>query len=196
MFAFTIDEDAVIGTLIETIPLPSVPVLALSPTPNNIQLNSTTGRVTVLSSLNYETITNLTFLIVNSTSTSIELGKLVIYINNVQDTPPTLSQTSYNISLPVDTPVNNTVWCVPALITGEEYVELVYALFGASTIFSINSNGIITLSSSILSNSISTLTVILELTDRTLSTNVTLNFMLTASNAPLRKLDTLFINNK
>ena len=188
-FVFTINEDASVGTSIGTITLPSVPVIALSPSPTAIQLNSTTGVITVLSTLDFETTSELTVSIVNSSNTSIVLGTLVVYINNVQDIPPTLSQTSYNICLPVDTPVNNAVWCVPALNTSEEDVDIVYTLFDASSTFAVDSNGIITLSSSILSNPISIVTIILQLTDRTLSRNVTLNFNLTASNAPLRKLN-------
>ena len=188
-FVFTINEDASVGTNIGTITLPSVPVITLSSSSTAIQLNSSTGVITVLNALDFETTPELTASIVNSSNTSIVLGTLVIYINNVQDIPPTLSQTSYNIFLPVDTPVNNAVWCIPALNTSEEDVDIAYTLFDASSTFAVDSNGIITLSSSILSNSISIVTIILQLTDRTLSTNVTLNFNLTASNAPLRKLN-------
>ena len=183
IYAFTVDENAANNTLIGTI-TPTVSI-ALNYTPSSIAFNSSTGEIRVRSGIDYETTTELLFSIVNTSNTT--LGSLVIYVINVEDVPPTLSQTTYDIDLPVDTPVNYTVWCIPALNNGEEDAIVTYSLTDANNRFTVDRDGIITMTSSIIGLTAVSLTVTLTLTDRTQSSNVTLNFNITASNPPLRK---------
>ena len=185
-YAFTVDENAANDTLIGTItPIVSI---SLSPTPSSIAFNSSTGEIRVRPGLNYETTTELLFSIINTSDTTI--GSLVIYVINVEDVPPTLSQTTYDIDICIDTPVNYTVWCIPALNNGEEDAVVTYSLTDANNLFAVDTDGIITITSSIISLTAVTLTVTLTLTDRTQSSDVTLNFNLTPEPIiPLRKFN-------
>ena len=192
-YAFTVDENAANNTLIGTItPITSI---SLSPTSSSIAFDSSTGEIRVRPGIDYETTPELLFSIINTSDTTI--GSLVIYVINVEDVPPTLSQTTYDIDLPVDTPVNYAVWCIPVLNNGEEDAVVTYSLTDANNLFTVDTDGIITITSSIISLTAGTaLTVTLTLTDRTQSSNVTLKFNLTESNPPLRKLSLFESSNE
>ncbi|KAI6653663.1 hypothetical protein LOD99_11490, partial [Oopsacas minuta] len=145
-----------------------------------------TGEIYLDSLLDYETTTELSFSIVTTSNPITTLDTLIIYINNIEDTAPTLSQSTYDIDLPVDTPANNTVWCVPDLSGGEEAV-VTYLVSYTDNLFAVNTDGIITITKSILKQTPNTtLTVTLTLTDGTLTSDVTLEFLLRATNPSLR----------
>ena len=185
-YAFTVDENAVNDTFIGTIDITTS--IALDPIPSSIAFDSSTGGIRVRPGLDYDTTPELTFMIVNASDTNITYGSLVIYVVNVEDVPPTLAQTTYDIDLPIDTPANYAVWCIPALSNSEEDAVVIYSLTDANNQFTVDTNGIITITRSIISLTPGTaLTITLTLTDRTQSSNVTLNFNLTATNPPLRK---------
>ncbi|KAI6658157.1 Phosphatidylinositol phosphatase PTPRQ-like isoform X2, partial [Oopsacas minuta] len=184
-YVFTIDENSAVDTLIGTITV-SGTTIDLSPTPTAIRIDNSTGELYLNSSLDYETTTELSFSIVTTSDPLTTLGTLIIYINNIEDTAPTLSQSTYNIDLPVDTPANNTVWCVPALSDGEEDAVVTYSVSSTDDLFAVDIDGIITITTSILNQTLNTtLTVTLTLTDGTLTSDVTLEFLLIATNPPL-----------
>ena len=192
-YAFTVDENAVNDTFIGTVT--STTSIALDPTPSSIAFDSSTGGIRVRPGLDYDTTPELTFIIVNASDTNITYGSLVIYVVNVEDVSPTLAQTTYDIDIPIDTPANYAVWCIPALSNSEEDAVVTYSLTDASNQFAVNTYGIITITSSIISLTPGTaLTITLTLTDRTQSSNVTLNFNLTAANPPLRKFTFDYVN--
>ena len=186
-YAFTVNENATNNTMIGTIS-PVGAVVALNPTDPSIAFDSSNDQISVRPGLDYETRNELTFDLVNASATDTLLGTLVIYVINAEDIPPTLAQTTYDIDLPIDTPANYAVWCIPPLSGGEEDAEVTYSLTGANNLFAVDTDGIITITSSIIDLSSGTvLTMNLTLTDRTQSSDVTLNFNLIASNPPLRK---------
>ena len=188
-YAFTICENATNNTLIGTI-TPTVPNLELLPTPTSIKFDSLTGEIRVRPGLDYENIPQLTFSIVTTSNPIIILGTLVVYVNNIVDVSPLLPQTTYNIDLPIDTPANNAVWCIPALIQSEEDAVVTYSL--STPLFAVDTDGVIVLTESIVEDTPGKIiNLTLSLTDRTQNTDVTLNFILTTSNPPLRKLQYL-----
>ena len=145
--------------------------------------------------LDYESIPELTFSIVTSSNPAVILGTLVVYVNNIADVPPFLPQNTYYVDLPIDTPANNVVWCIPALIQSEEDAVVTY-LLSTTNLFAVNTGGVITLTKSIVEDTPGKIIILtLTLTDRTHNSNVTLNFTLIASNPPLRKLqyNTIYI---
>ena len=192
-YAFTVDENAANDTLIGTIDITTS--IALDPTPSSIAFDSSTGEIRVRPGLDYDTTPELTFTIVNASDTGITYGSLVIYVVNVEDVPPTLAQTTYDVDLPIDKPANCAVWCIPTLSNSEEDAVVTYSLTDASNQFTVDTNGIITITSSVIILTPGTaLTITLTLTDRTQSSNVTLNFNLTAVNPPLRKFTFDYVN--
>ena len=185
-YVFTVDEDATIGTIIGTIPASTDPVLALMPV--NFQYNASTGQITVVNPLDYESDSFFTFSIVNASNTSVILGELVIFINNVVDIPPNMANTTFAQTLPILSIAGSTVYC-PSQVFSEEDAIVTFQLFSSYDIFSVDSStGTISLTRSIAYDIPLTYSVILQLTDRGLSSNVSVLFTFSPSNAPLRKL--------
>ena len=185
-YVFKVDENATIGTIIGTIPASTDPVLALIPV--NFQYNASSGQITVMNPLDYESQFFFTFSIVNASNTSVILGELVIFINNVVDIPPNMANTTFAQTLPILSIAGSTVYC-PSQVFSEEDAIVTFELFSSYDIFSVDSStGTISLTRSIAYDIPLTYSVILQLTDRGLSSNVTINFITSPSNAPLRKL--------
>ena len=187
-YVFTVNEDVSTGTIIGTIPASTHPVLALIPTPVNFQYDASTGQITVVNPFDYESQFFFNFSIVNASNTNVILGELVIFINNVVDIPPNMDITQIIQTLPKLSIAGSTVYC-PSQVFSEEDAIVTFELFSSFDIFSVDSStGTISLTRSIAYDIPSAYKVILQLTDRGLSSNVTINFITSPSNAPLRKL--------
>ena len=188
-YVFTVDENATTGTIIGTIPASTDPMLALMPMPANFLYNASSGQITVVNPLDYESQFFFTFSIVNASNTNVILGELVIFINNVVDIPPNMNMTQFAQTLPILSIAGSTVYC-PSQVFSEEDAIVTFELFSSFDIFSVDSStGTISLPRSIAYDNIIPLAyvVTLQLTDRGLSSNVSILFTFSPSNAPLRK---------
>ena len=189
-YVFTVDEDVSIGTIIGSLPASTDPVLALIPIQVNFQYNASSGHLILVHALDFESQFTFIFSIVNASNTNVILAELIIFINNVVDFPPNMDITEFTQNLPILSIAGSTVFC-PSRVLSEEDSILTFQLFSSFDIFSVDSStGIISLTRSIAydNNIPSAYRVILQLTDRGLSSNVTIIFTFSPSNAPLRKL--------
>ena len=186
-YVIAVDESASLSTLIGALPPSTNPELALLPMPVNFIFNTSTGKLTVINALDYETRSIFTFSVVNASNTSIVLAELVIFINNVVDMIPRIGSEIIQI-LPALSIAGNVVYC-PSDIYSEEDAIITFQLFSSDDLFTVDSTtGIISLTRSIVYDIPSAYRVTLQLTDRGLSNNETIAFSVRPSDAPLRKL--------